>query len=86
MDNVFKKEEIKWRKEKEGKELQLQEQKLEIEKAALVQQAKESNEKSKREGLLFDQVKDMQTMAMNIMQQQQQQNAGMMMILEKSTK
>ena len=83
LDNDFKKEEIKWRKEKEGKELQLQEQKLEIEKAVLVQQAKESNEKSKREGLLLDQVKDMQTMAMNIMQQQQQQNAGMMMILEK---
>ena len=61
--------------------MQLQEQKLEIEKAALAQQAKESNEKSKREGLLLDQVKDMQAMAMNIMQQQQ--NAGMMMILEK---
>ena len=60
MDNDFKKQEIEWRKEKEAKELKMQEQKLEIEKAELAQRAKETEEKSRREGMLLDQLTNMQ--------------------------
>ena len=83
MDNDFKKQEIEWRKEKEAKELKMQEQKLEIEKAELAQRAKETEEKSRREGMLLDQLTNMQTITMNFMQQQQQQSAAMMMMLDK---
>ena len=53
LDSDFIKEEIKWRKEKEGKELQLQEQKLEIEKAVLVQQAKERKREIKKRRIVI---------------------------------
>ena len=61
----------------------MQEQKLEIEKAELAQRAKETEEKSRREGMLLDQLTNMQTITMNFMQQQQQQSAAMMMMLDK---
>ena len=61
----------------------MQEQKLESEKAELAQRAKETEEKSRREGMLLDQLTNMQTITMNFMQQQQQQSAAMMMMLDK---
>eukprot|EP00794_Sanderia_malayensis_P000840 gene840-136_t len=49
IDNDFRRQEIEWRKEKEAKEVKMQEQRLEIEKAELAQSVKKKLKKSQEE-------------------------------------